>query len=303
MSLDQLISTQCGVLSSEQALEHVAKSSLQWLCSSKGRWQRPLPNVVVTHNGPLTDEQKQRAGVIYCGPRAALSGTSSATTQGLKGYADELVHVLVPHSNSTPSRQFVRVHRTRNPPDQTGDIHPAHQPRQVRLPRALIEIARAAKTLDDACGPLAAAVQQRLCTPVQLRSVLSRVGPVPRQALLHAAIDDMEVGAHSALELAFVRFVRRHQLPTPELQQVVTADGLRRLDATWPEYQVWVEVDGSAHRDNANWQADLERHNAISVTRNELCLLRFSSHLLRTRPDRCVAMLSAALSRGGWRPR
>lgn len=123
---------------------------------------------------------------------------------------------------------------------------------------------------------------------------------MPRQAQLLAAFDDIEDGAHSALELLFVDLVRSRRLPMPTLQLRIDAHGLRRLDARWPAYNVWVEVDGAAHRDDANWIADLDRHNEVSVTGDVTVNLRYSGHLLRTRRDRCARQLIAALVRGGW---
>lgn len=296
---EELLERQCGVLSSAQARMHISKGKLQWL-TSRGDWQRPLPLVVVTHSGPLTVEQKHWSASIFGGPRSALSHQTSAEADGLRGYRDDVVHIIVPYGSSLESQSFVRVHKTRNPPDKSDDIHPLHAPARLRLPRALIEIARNAKTLDDARGPLAAAVQQSLVRASDLRDVLLRVGPVPRQAQLLAALDDIDSGAHSALELRFVYLVRSHRLPMPTLQHRVDADGVRHLDARWPAYNVWVEVDGAAHRDDANWVADLDRHNEVSVSGELTANLRYSGHLLRTKTDRCARQLTAALVRGGW---
>jgi len=298
-TFEKLLELQCGVLSSAQAREHVTKGRLHWL-TSRGHWQRPLPLVVVTHNGPLSTEQKHWSASIFGGSRCALAHQTSAAADGLRGYQDDLVHIIVPYGSSIESQSFVRVHKTRNPPDESDDIHPLHKPARLRLPRALIEIARNARTLDDARGPLAAAVQQGLVRASDLRDVLLRVGPVPRQAQLLAALDDIASGAHSALELRFVDLVRQHRLPLPSLQHHVDADGVRHLDARWPAYNVWVEVDGAAHRDDATWVADLDRHNEVSVTGDPTANLRYSGHLLRTKPERCVRQLSAALVRGGW---
>lgn len=301
MSLERLLREQAGVLSAEQAARYVAKSSLQRLTSSRGRWQRPLPRVIVTHNGPLSVAQKRFAAALYGGPQAVLSHATSAELEGLEGYADDAVHLLVPHGRSLPSRSFVAVHKSRNPPHHTNDVHPLRRPPRLRLPRALIEMARSAPTLADARSPLAAAVQQGLVTPAQLRAVLARTGPIRHQVQLFLALDDIQDGAHSGLEIDFLALVREHGLPEPALQLVAATESQRRLDASWPAYAVWVEIDGAAHRDDASWQADLDRHNEISITGRQLCSLRFSGHLLRTQRVRCAHQLQAALERGGWK--
>ncbi|HZG95421.1 MAG TPA: hypothetical protein VEZ46_11985 [Mycobacteriales bacterium] len=254
----------------------------------------------MTHNGPLTTEQERWAAVLHAGSRAALSHHTSATLDGLQRYADELVHVTVPHSSSVQSRSFVRVHRARCPPDECDDIHPVHEPPRMRLPRAVVEMARAARRQDDARGPLAAAVQQGLVRAGDLRDVLRRVGPVPREASLVVALDDIENGAHSVLELDFVQLVRECGAPMPHLQTRLLAGGVRRLDATWPAYGVWAEVDGAAHREDSQWQADLDRHNEVSVAGQWRANLRFSAQALRRRRTRCARQLVAALRQGGW---
>jgi hypothetical protein len=300
VSLDALLDNQCAVLSTRQALSHMSKGRLQWLTRPGGRWQRPLPLVVVTHNGPLTVEQQRWGAVLYAGRRAVLSHHTSAALDGLQRYADELVHVTVPHSSSVQSQSFVRVHRARCAPDECDDVHPLHQPPRMRLPRALVEMARVARSLDDARGPLAAAVQQGLVRAADLRDVLRRVGPVRREASLVVALDDIENGAHSVLELDFVELVRECGAPMPQLQTRLLAGGVRRLDATWPTYGVWVEVDGSAHREDGQWQADLDRHNEVSAAGEWRANLRFSAQALRRRRARCAEQLVTALRRGGW---
>lgn len=303
MTLDGLIKSQAGVLSSKQAGEHLAKSSIQRLTAPAGRWQRPLPGVIVAHDGPLSREQQLWAAALYAGPQAALSHATSSELQGLKGYSQSAVHVLLPHGERAKSQTFVVVHRSRNAPDSTADVHPVLEPRHLKLPRSLVEMARVARSFDDARSPLAAAVQQALVRPSDLRDVLARVGPMRFQAQLFAALDDIEFGAHSGLELQFMDLVRELSLPVPTLQHHVVAGGrLRKLDARWAAYDVWVEIDGAAHRDDRQWQDDLDRHNEINVSGDRLCSLRFSGHLLKSKRDRCGRQLVAALRGGGWSP-
>ena len=49
---------QCGVLTEDQALSlGLTPAALRCQLTS-GRWQRPLPKVVITHSGPWTREQR-----------------------------------------------------------------------------------------------------------------------------------------------------------------------------------------------------------------------------------------------------
>jgi hypothetical protein len=78
------------------------------------RWQLPAKTVIVTHNGPLTPTQKQRAAVLGAGRRAALCGRSAASRFGLAGWDDGLIHVLVERGTTPPRLPLpVAVHESR----------------------------------------------------------------------------------------------------------------------------------------------------------------------------------------------
>lgn len=46
------------------------------------RWTMPLPHVVVTHNGPLTEEQRMWVALLGAPPGAMLHGLSAAVSDG-----------------------------------------------------------------------------------------------------------------------------------------------------------------------------------------------------------------------------
>jgi very-short-patch-repair endonuclease len=146
---------------------------------------------------------------------------------------------------------------------------------------------------------LAAAVQQRLVLPSELRTVLGALPDVVRSRLIASVLDDVELGAHAASELEFLRFLRRHGLPEPDaLQRPVRAGGLRYLDAWWERQRVAAEIDGVHHRDAWTWDADLLRANAVQVGQrhDRAVLLRFSVSNLRHDEAEVVRQLSLVLS-------
>ena len=103
-----------------------------------------------------------------------------------------------------------------------------------------------------ACGILAAAVQQRLTTPGELRVAVTAATRTRHRAALLAALDDIAQGTQALSEIDFVRLCRRHGLPVPTHQAVrVEPSGRRRyLDAEWtlPDGRsAAVEVDGALH--------------------------------------------------------
>jgi hypothetical protein len=119
---------------------------------------------------------------------------------------------------------------------------------------------------------LAAAAQQRLVTPTELRSALS--------------------------EIDFGRLCARFGLPAPTRQAVRrSADGRRRyLDAEWrlPDGRVVVvEVDGAHHMSAAQWCADQLRQNDIVIA--GAVVLRFPSVVVRDEPALVAAQLRLAL--------
>ena len=69
-----------------------------------------------------------------------------------------------------------------------------------------------------ACLMLAAAVQQRLCTPADLEHALSYVGRVRHKAYLRVALGDIARGAHSLGELDVAAVCRRFRLAPPQRQ-------------------------------------------------------------------------------------
>lgn len=152
------------------------------------RWQRASSTVVVAHNGPLTPEQTQWAGVLSCGDHAVLCGRSSAARYGLDGWDDDLIHVLVERGTKPPDTVLpIKIHESRrfSPPD---DMHPVHKPPMTRLERSVIDGAAWTSHARSACGLVIAAVQQRPTTPDRLLAELARVGQVRHRPLLQSEI-------------------------------------------------------------------------------------------------------------------
>ena len=197
------------------------------------RWQAVGPLVVVLHNGPLTAEQQRWAVVLNAGPNSALCGRTGAALDGLTGYDDGVIHVIVQRGERPPSLPGIdfSVHESRRyAPDR--DIRPNRSPPRLRLERNLVS-----------------SVQQRLTVPRRLLDALRDAGRVRHRRLLRLAMDDVAGGALALSEIDFARFGRQHQLPVP-IRQAVRNDpkGRRRyLDAvfTRPDgSQFAVEIDG-----------------------------------------------------------
>jgi very-short-patch-repair endonuclease len=118
---------------------------------------------------------------------------------------------------------------------------------------------------------------------------------------LLAALADVAAGAHSPLELRYLRDVERaHGLPSGSRQHAVVRSGGRYFDdVRYPEYGVTVELDGRvAHPDEACWR-DMRRDNSSVLAGRRV--LRYGWADVAGRPCAVAAQVVAVLRAAGWR--
>jgi uncharacterized protein DUF559 len=307
--LETLITDQDGVLGTADALGFLSKGELRWRIAS-GRWQNPCRGVVVTHSGPLTQQQMLRAVLLRWGPRAALAGLTAAWLDGFTGFGDKVsftdrpVYLLTPSGSKqrpAPLGLNVIVHCSRLLSD--SDVHPLRQPRRTRVARSLVDAAEWMKTDRGAMAVLAAGVQQGLVRVGDLRAVLASPGVIRRRrGLLLEVLGDIEGGAHALSELDFTRSViRRYRLPEPS-RQVGKRDSRNRrcwIDVMFDEWKVIVEIDGAQHIDPLDQWDDMERDNDFNADGYET--LRFPAWLVRRNPEYVARRILEALRRAGYR--
>lgn len=297
--------SQEGVVGRRQArLGGLSEDAWQWRLDT-GRWQSVLPGVAVTHSGEVTAAQQAWAAVVYAGHAAALSADAALIAQGMALSTPSVLHVAIPERRRVLAQAFpavgeeptVRVvpHRVRG---LTALVHPVRTPPVLRVAPAVLHAAAWAPT--DRAGEwrVAAAVQQRLVRPADLRSALAGLTRLPRRALIATVLDDVVLGAHAASELDFLRMLRRHRLPAPDrLQRPVRSGMLRYLDGWWERQRVAAEVDGSHHRSVGVWDEDTLRANEVMLAArgSGTVLLRFTTGNLRHDEARVVELLRAAL--------
>ncbi|HZZ95859.1 MAG TPA: hypothetical protein VFE19_02505 [Jatrophihabitantaceae bacterium] len=259
------------------------------------RWQR-VGRAVVGHNSVLTDEEKGRAVLLNCGPRAALTAFTAAEVRGLTGWHRDEVHVAVPAGARIcrPEGIAIRVHWTGN----WGAVAGAARNGLALLPYAVVAAAETFPKPRPACGILAAAVQQRLATADDLRVIVRREPRLRHRALLLSVVDDIAGGAQALSEIDFARLCRRNGLPEPTRQAIRTDRfGKRRyLDAEWrlPNGRVVVvEIDGALHLIYRQWWDDSLRQNELVLTGS--MVLRYPSALVRCDQATIVDQLVRAL--------
>jgi very-short-patch-repair endonuclease len=291
---------QSGVVSSAQAVRMLGRGIVRSRLA-QGRWRRICRTVLLTENGRLHHEQQLWAAVLAAGPGAHIAGATALAAYGLRAAWPEPLHVLVPAERSASpllarlpaDMPAVRVHRT-------SVLPPGHRragrPPRTSVARSVVDAAAWATTDDQARTVLAAACQQRLVRPGDVREVLHTLARVRRRRLIGVTLADVEGGAHALSEIDFLALCRRYRLPLPDLQaKRRDAYGRQRyLDAYWRAFRLHAEVDGAHHMDTRHWAADMLRQNALWISGDRV--LRFPAWLIRAHPDRVAAQLRAALT-------
>jgi len=289
---ERLCARQAGVLTVASAMQCLGRSAVRSRLAS-GRWRLVAGGVILTQSGPLGDRQQLWVSILAAGQGAALAGLTAATLDGLTGFGDRRVHVLIPASRRVrrPATGSV-VHRSRLL--GAADVHPNRLPRRTRLARSLVDAAAWAGTERTARAILAAGVQQRLVTADQLTQVLHRCQRVPRRALMRATLADVAGGAEALSELDFCDLVRRFGLPEPDRQfRRQDSQGRRWLDAVWEWARLVVEIDGRWHMDAGAWWADMRRDNELTI--DGYRVLRFPAFAVRDNPETVARQIASAL--------
>jgi very-short-patch-repair endonuclease len=277
-----------------------------------GRWQEPVPGVVVLHSGALTRRERYLTALAWAGDDGRLSHTSALHLLGASVREPEargrvagvrgryvtpedagLVQVSVPHGRHLESVAFVVVHQTRRP---LGDLVVAGLPTTTAA-RAAVDVSVHATRRQDVDHVVADVLQRGLADLEQLaaeaRFLGCRARPWLRQALL-----DASRGMRSVGEADLRQVVLAAGLPEPVWNaEIRTPWGLFLLDAYWEERKLGAEADGAAfHLSAQAWDGDLRRQNAVQST--GIRLVRFPVRRLRTEPASCAAELRRAYEGG-----
>jgi hypothetical protein len=268
------------------------------------RWQTPLPHVVVTHNGPLTEKQRMWVVLIGGPPGTRLHGLSALAHDGLRRLEPDHLTVVIPGSSASPHARQLKL------PDDWGvkvhwstrldacDVNARAIPPRTRPARSVVDAASERVAPRRARVIVLASVQQGLVVAGQLCDALSRRGRCRNRRIIVESIIDAGGGVQSLPEQEFAAMIRRLGLPEPRRQRIVRRrDGRYYLDAEWPELGIRVEIHGIPHSWVANWDDDLLRQNDIALDGG---LLVFSSYALRHREERVEAQLLALFRRRGW---
>jgi len=172
---------QAGVITWSSAVRYLGKSAVRWRLRS-GRWRRVSTGVLVMQSGPLTETQRLWAAILAAGDRAVLGGLTAARLDGLAGFEDPRIYLLIPAPRQV-RKALPGVVAHRSGLLEARDVHPVRSPPRTRISRSLVDAAGWAATDRLARAILAAGVQQRLVRPGDLSVVVERCSRVRRRGL------------------------------------------------------------------------------------------------------------------------
>jgi very-short-patch-repair endonuclease len=203
------------------------------------------------------------AAVLACGTDAALSHQSAAALWRILRRWPTLTHVIAPGERRHAG---IHVHRAQHADATT------HYGIRVTTPlRTLVDLA---DVLDPKALTRALNEAQvlRLVTQAELATLLTRY-PGRRTSQLTP-----ERGAtRSPLEDRFVRFLKRHELPLPELNQQIAG---HEVDAVYREQNLVIELDSRQFHTTPN-AFEQDRDRDADLLTAGFSTLRVTDHRLK----------------------
>ena len=274
-------------MSTRDAIAQFGTGHVRWMVE-RGRWQRPVKGVIVTHPIGLTHDEQLWCALIAHGPGATAAGLTGATLDGFTGFTSTTRDVLIPRGQRPRQLPQVRVHTATLRDDE---VHPARTPRRTRIERSIIDAASWASNPLQTQGILAASVQQGLVTPEGLQEAMAPRLTLPKRPLIVETLRDVAGGSLSEYEVLFARLCRDEGFPQPsrQVRRRDTTGRMRYLDAEFDEYDLVAEIDGQHHMEALAWWADMQRSNEIVA--DGKWLLRFAGFALRHQGDRVADVL------------
>jgi very-short-patch-repair endonuclease len=234
------------------------------------------------------------AAVLSSGPGAVLSHRSAAALWGIRDPGTGSVHVMVSRK-STSSRLICR-HLSALPGDEVTvqDGIPV-----TTVPRTVLDLAATSST-DRVESAIRQVEYLRLYDRLSLPDLIERYPGRRGVRRLRVALERIE-GAlsgrtRSPLEERFVKFLRRHQLPLPRLNDwIVVGERRFQVDCHWPGTRQVVELDSwEAHGTRSAFREDRTRDRVLRTA--GYAVTRISSAQLEDEPEAVAADLRMFLA-------
>ena len=214
-----------------------------------GRLHRIHPGVYAVGRPPKTALELASAALLACGPAAALSHSSAMALWGLWTQWPRPLEVTIVTGDRRP--KGIRVH------------HPGGLSRRDLRKRHGLWVTSPARTLLDIAPRLADKALTRVVNDARLshhlklealRETLDRFPNHRGAARLAALARGHQNPTRSVFEDEFVRWCKRHGLPTPKLNTNVAG---YEVDALFEQARLIVELDGyEFHSDRPTFERD-----------------------------------------------
>lgn len=266
-------------------------------CTGTGVLIREGPRVFRYAGFERTYHQRLLTAAWVAGPGAAISHLAAARLWSFDGIQPGAVEVSVPLPRN-PRTVDGKVHRVRDllPVDVTtrGLIRVTDPSRTLLDCAVRLQPRQIEEALDGACRRNQINLRYLEWRLATLRHQ-GRPGVAALDALLRQP--QRQRTEDSWLESAFLRILSEADLPLPRIQVrvVVGPDGKKyRLDATYDEHNLIVEVDGHAtHATRRQRQADAERDARLLAAGRRV--VRFTYEDVVERPAYVAATIAALL--------
>lgn len=292
VDLDELATTQDGVLTRAQALEHLSTEAVRHRIRPGGPWRRVLPGVYLTTTGVPDERQRLRAALLYAGGSAVLAGPSALVLHGLDAPAeDRRVHLLLPHPVRVARHRLVVVRRTRRELETTY-----RQGLPVcTLARAVLDTCRLLTSEREVRAVVAGAVQDRRVTVDALTAELS-AGERSGSRLVRSVLAEVGAGVRSVSEAELRDLFATSTVLPPALWNcslLFHGEWLADPDCYFEDAGLCVESDSRAwHLLPEDHDATMDRHLRMEAT--GLHVLHITPTRRRTHPAVVLARVEAA---------
>jgi hypothetical protein len=299
----RLAAGQAGAVSRAQLIDAgLTPGQIGGLLDS-GRWTSLQPGVYAVFTGPVPPITRVWAALLASGPGAALAGETALWLWGVVDKPARL-QIAVPWERRVVAGDGVEVRRRRRLDDQ---VHPAAEPRRLRLEDALLDEVAAARSPAEVIELVLRATARRRTTAHRLRRAALGRKRLRFRGLLLQMLGETAEGVQSALEHLCRRDVeRRHGLPKaernrPEPQHDPRGRRVRHRyrDIRYRRWRVLVELDGLAA--HPEWLRHLDRRRDNSGTVRWDRVLRYGWHEVVVDPCGTAYEIAVVLWQQGWR--
>ncbi|MGJ3507832.1 type IV toxin-antitoxin system AbiEi family antitoxin domain-containing protein [Enemella sp. A6] len=284
----RLLREQHGVLSREQAL-HLGVSQCRinrYL--AEGHWHRLAPGILLAHPTNPTWPSLAWAGILIAPAQAALSGLAAAHLWNLAPEPPDPITIRLAPGTQVRRRDPRWIfERTRNTFRSIGQL--------PRLNAETTVLDLCAAQPDRSVHWVTEAINRRITRPERLLAALRSRTRHPVRRELGLLLADVGAGAHSALEVQYLRKVERaHRLPVGRRQ---SRSGPYRTDVAY-DHGLIVELDGRRGHEGAAAFRDMNRDNFHAL--RGLTTLRFGWQQCAESPCAVAATVATALWHLGW---